>query len=154
MSLAISGTNARENRLVFDKLIHKLLTVSRKCTNGRCWYTAGGEKKLMFLNHKITSAYICGAVLSNVPVTAPIFTYLLCRGLSQIRNNNSLKKAPWRSDKAKFCSAPLAVGGIHYQHNPTQQAISWKQFQHGQNGKCTDTSYFHWSWNQPGLTGY
>lgn len=43
--MAISGTNTRENRLVFDKLIHKLLTVSRKCTNGRSWYTAGGKKK-------------------------------------------------------------------------------------------------------------
>lgn len=64
--MAISGTNTRENRLVLDKLIHKLLAVSRKCKNGRFWHTAGEKKKkLMFLNHKITSAYICGAVLST-----------------------------------------------------------------------------------------
>lgn len=45
MSLAISGTNTRENRLVLDKLIHKLLAVSRKCKNGRFWHTAGEKKK-------------------------------------------------------------------------------------------------------------
>lgn len=88
-----------------------------------------------------------------VPVRAPIFTYLLCRAFSQIKNSNFLNKAAWWRAKAKFCSSPLVVGGIHYQLNRPCQAIPWKQFQHGQNGKCTDTPYFQWSWNQPGLTG-
>lgn len=63
-------TQIRE-RNVFAKLIHQLLTRYTKCP--RFWHTAGGreekrkggkEKGLSFINHKITSAYKCGAASS------------------------------------------------------------------------------------------
>lgn len=155
MSLAISGTNTRETDwfLINWYINFWLYPESAQMEDSGIQL----EKKKKEVNVSKPQNNICLHMccsFKNVPVRAPIFTYLLCRAFSQIKNSSFLKKTPWWRDKAKFCSASLVDGGIHYQPNPLCQAISRKQFQRGQNGQGTDTLYFPWPWNQPCLTGY